>query len=107
MLGGGNGEGSFLDDDEWRSLAEVLAEEAVGKVPTALGIYELSARAAAKKARYAADLGIDFIQLAPPHYMAPADDDVFGYYKHVNDASNIGLVAYNLPWCIPGGYEFD
>ena len=107
MFAGGNGEGSFLDDDEWRSLAEVLAEEAVGKVPTALGIYELSARAAAKKARYAADLGIDFIQLAPPHYMAPTDDDVFGYYKHVNDASNIGLVAYNLPWCIPGGYEFD
>ena len=106
MLAGGNGEGSFLDDSEWCSLADVLAEVAVGRVPTSLGVYELSARAAAKKARYAAELGIDFIQLAPPHYMAPTDDDVFGYYKHVNDASDIGLVAYNLPWCIPGGYEF-
>ena len=106
MLAGGNGEGTFLDDDEWRALADVMAEEAVGKVPTSMGIYEFSARAAAKKARYAADLGIDFIQLPPPHYMPPTDDDVFGYYSYVNDASDIGLVAYNLPWCIPGNYEF-
>ena len=66
----------------------------------------MSAREAARKARYAADLGIDFIQLPPPHYMAPSDDDVFGYYEHVNHASDVGIVAYNLPWCIPGGYEF-
>ena len=106
MLAGGNGEGTMLNEDEWRSLANVLAEEAVGKVPTALGVYEFSARAAAKKAKYAADLGIDFIQLAPPHYMAPSDNDVFGYYSYVNDASDVGIVAYNLPWCIPGAYEF-
>ena len=67
MLAGGNGEGTFLDDDESRALADVMAEEAVGKVPTSMGIYEFSARAAAKKAKYAADAGIDFIQLAPPH----------------------------------------
>lgn len=106
MIAGGNGEGTFLDEDEWRSLAEVLAEVAVGKVPTCVGVYELSARAAARKAKYAADLGIDFIQLPPPHYLPPSDDDVFGYYKYVNDASDIGIVAYNLPWCIPDGYEF-
>ena len=106
MLAGGNGEGTMLNEDEWRSLANVLAEEAVGKVPTALGVYEFSARAAAKKAKYAANLGIDFIQLAPPHYMAPSDNDVFGYYNYVNDASDVGIVAYNLPWCIPGAYEF-
>ena len=106
MLAGGNGEGTFLEESEWRALADVLAEAAVGKVPTALGVYEFSARAAARKAKYAADLGIDFIQLAPPHYMSPTDDDVFGYYDYVNNASDVGIVAYNLPWCIPGSYEF-
>ena len=106
LIAGGNGEGTFMDEGEWRSLAEVLAETADGRVPTAVGVSELSARAAAKKAKFAADIGIDYIQIAPPHYMTPTDDDVYGYYKYVNDHADVGMVAYNLPWCIPGGYEF-
>jgi 4-hydroxy-tetrahydrodipicolinate synthase len=90
MIAAGLGEGNFLDDDEWRSLADVLVGAAGDKAATCIGVHELSARRAAKKARYAADLGIDFIQLAPPHYMAPSEEDVFGHFKYVNDAADIG-----------------
>jgi 4-hydroxy-tetrahydrodipicolinate synthase len=108
MISGGLGEGYFLEDDEWRTMADVLAEEAQGKVPTMIGVFELSARRAAKKAQYAAQAGIDFIQLAPPHYMVPSAEDVFGHYKYVNDAADIGIMAYNIPWAMPKpGFEFD
>ena len=107
MIGGGLGEGYFLGDDEFRSLADVLADEARGEVPTMIGVFELSARRAAEKAQYAAEAGIDFIQMAPPHYMVPSEEDVFGHYKYVNDAADIGIMAYNIPWAMPApGFEF-
>ena len=106
MIAAGLGEGNFMDDGEWRAMADVLVEAADGRVPTGIGLDELSARRAAKKAQYAADAGIDFIQLAPPRYMPPTEEDVFGHFKYVNDAADIGIMAYNLPWCIPGGYNF-
>jgi dihydrodipicolinate synthase/N-acetylneuraminate lyase len=106
MISGGLGEGYFLDDDEWRAMADVLVDEARGEVPTMIGVFELSARRAAKKARYAAEAGMDFIQLAPPHYMLPSEQDVFGHYKYVNDAADIGIMAYNIPWAMPKpGFE--
>jgi len=95
---GGLGEGYFLTDDEFRAITDTLAEAADGKVPTMVGIFELSARVAAEKASYAAKAGIDFVQLAPPHYMAPSENDVFGHFKYVNDNVDIGIMAYNVPW---------
>ena len=107
MIAGGLGEGYFLDDDEWRAMADTLAEATEGKVPTCIGLFELSARRAVKKARYAADAGIDFLQMGPPHYMAPSEDDVFEHYRYVNDAADIGIMAYNIPWAMPRpGFEF-
>ena len=108
MIAGGLGEGYFLDDDEWRAMADCLVEAVEGRVPTVIGVFELSARRALKKAKYAADVGIDFLQFAPPRYMAPSHEDVFGHYKYVNDDADVGIMAYNTPWAMPGkGFEFD
>lgn len=104
---GGLGEGYFLSDEEWYHITGTVAEAADGKVPTMMGIFELSAREAAKKAQYAAEAGIDFIQLAPPHYMVPSEDDVFYHYEYVNDRADIGIMAYNVPWAMPQpGFDF-
>jgi len=104
---GGLGEGYFLDDDEWVSMAETLVEAAAGKVPTGIGVFELSARRAAKKAKIAADLGMEFIQCAPPRYMQPTEDEIFTHYQHISDNADIGIMAYNTPWAMPGGYNFS
>jgi len=107
MIAGGLGEGYFLGDDEWRAMADVLVDAAQGQVATMIGVFELSARRAAEKARYAADAGIDFIQLAPPHYMVPSENDVFNHYRYVHDSAGIGIMAYNIPWGMPKpGFEF-
>ena len=107
MIAGGLGEGYFLDDEEWRAMADCLVEATEGRVPTCIGVFELSARRAAKKARYAADLGIDFLQFAPPHYMVPSEDDVFGHFKYVHDTADIGIMGYNIPWAMPKpGFEY-
>ena len=106
MGAGGGGEGYFMDDDEWRGVVEVTAEECQGRVPSLAGIFELSSRAAARKAAIAAELGITFAQVQPPHYMVPTDDEVFHHYRAVNDAADIGIMCYNAPWAMPKpGYE--
>ncbi|GEM_PF-482065 len=109
LLGaGGLGEGYFLTDDEFRALAEALVEEAAGRVPTMVGIFDLNAREAARKARYAASVGVDFIQLAPPHYMLPSEEDIITHFRYVHDAAPIGIMAYHTPWAMPApGYEFS
>jgi len=101
MGAAGLGEGYFLSDAEFRAITDKLAEAANGEVPTMVGIFDLSARAAAEKARYAAKAGMDFVQLALPHYMAPSERDVLNHFRYVHDAADIGIMAYNIPWAMP------
>jgi len=106
MGAGGGGEGYFMDDGEWRAIVELTAAECKGRVPSIAGIFELSAREAVRKAAIAAELGIDFVQIQPPHYMVPTDDEVFEHYKAVNDAADVGIMCYNAPWAMPQpGYD--
>lgn len=109
LLGaGGLGEGYFLTDEEFRALTDALVEEAAGRVPTMVGIFELSSREAARKAQYAASAGVDFIQLAPPHYMLPSEEEIFAHFRYVHEAAPIGILAYHTPWAMPApGYEFS
>ena len=88
-------------------MAETLVEAAAGKVPTGIGVFELSARRAAKKAKIAADIGMEFIQCAPPRYMQPTEDEIFTHYQYISDNADIGIMAYNTPWAMPGGYNFS
>lgn len=97
MFAGGGSEGYFMDDDEWRAVVALLAEECKGRVTSLAGVFELSAKKAAKKAAYCADLGIDFVQIQPPHYMVPVEDEVFYHFKEINDSADIGSCSTTRP----------
>lgn len=107
LAAGGGGEGYFLNDEEWYTLIKAFAEDAVEKVTTMAGIFELNTKNAIRKIKFAEDLGIDLIQLAPPHYITPTDQEVFTHYKMINDAvSKIGFMIYHTcNWAVPGDYE--
>ncbi|KYH41501.1 MAG: dihydrodipicolinate synthase [Candidatus Bathyarchaeota archaeon B26-2] len=99
MGGGGLGEGYFLTREEHERLMEVLVEAADGRVPTMTGIFESCSKEAVRRAKTAEDLGIDFLQVNPPHYLAPVDDEVYTHYKMINDSADVGIMVYNTPWC--------
>jgi dihydrodipicolinate synthase/N-acetylneuraminate lyase len=73
-------------------------DAANGRVPTATGIFESCTKEAVTRAKYAQDVGVDFLQMNTPHYMAPTDDEVFAHYEAVNDSCECGILAYNTPW---------
>ena len=106
MAVGGGGEGYFLSDAQWAESVKIFAEEAKGKVATMVGVFELNTKHAIEKITYAEELGIDFVQLSPPHYEKPTDLEVFTHYKMVNDAiSKIGIIIYHTYWSLPEYYE--
>ena len=108
LIAGGYGEGYFLEDEELFALIDVLMDEAGGKVPTMVGIFDLNARMAARRARYAADAGIDFLELGLLHYSPPSDDDVFLFHQYVNDHADVGIMTYNNFWVMPApGFEIS
>ena len=107
MLAAGGSEGYFMSDEEWKAQVKMGAEVCKGRVPSVAGVFELSATEAVKRAQYAADVGCDFVQIAPPHYMVPTDDEVYHHFKIINDNVDIGIMAYNTPWAMPApGYSF-
>ena len=108
MVAGGYGESYFLEDDELFALVDAVVDETRGVVPTMVGIFDLSARKAARKARYAAEAGIDFIELGLPHYSLPSEEDVFLHHRYVNDAADVGIMTYNNFWVMPPpGFEIS
>ena len=108
LIAGGVGETYMLEDEEFRTLADLVVEEADGRAPTMVMISELGCRRAAAKARYAADAGVDFVLLSPPHYSLPTEDDIFLHHQYVTDAADIGIVLYNSYWVMPGpGYAYS
>jgi dihydrodipicolinate synthase/N-acetylneuraminate lyase len=87
-------------------MVEAFAEETDGRVTTMAGVFELNAKHAIEKIRYAEELGIDLVQLAPPHYEKPTDIEVHKFYQMVNDAiEDIGIIVYHTYWSLPESYE--
>ena len=106
MAAGGGGEGYFLNTSQWKSLIEAFAEETGDRVSTMAGVFELNAKHAIDKIKFAEELGIDLVQLAPPHYEKPTDLEVYTYYQIVNDAiQDMGIIVYHTYWSMPEDYE--
>jgi len=106
LAAGGGGEGYFLNDEEWYKIIEAFAEEAVDRVTTMAGVFDISTKNAIRKIRFAEDLGIDFVQLAPPHYEKPTDLEIYRHYKMIDEnISKMGIMLYHTYWAFPEMYE--
>ena len=98
LIGGAGGEFAALDLDERKRIAEVAVEEVAGQAPVVVGAQHTNPRAAIELARFAREIGADAIQLGPPYYEPPSEDDVFEFFRRVSDAVDIPLVVYNTWW---------
>jgi 4-hydroxy-tetrahydrodipicolinate synthase len=98
MGAGGLGEGYFLTREEHEKIMEALVDAADDKVPTMTRIFEVCTKEAVRRAKMAEDIGVDFVQVNPPHYLAPADDEVYTHYRTINDNADVGIMVYNTPW---------
>ena len=93
------GEFPAMTVEERKATMKVLAEEAKGKVPLVTAAQHTDPRMTIELCRYAEDLGIDAVQMAPTYYdMGQTDDDVLRFYRMVAEKTDIGFIVYNTFW---------
>lgn len=93
---GSTGEFYALDFHEFKRMVDALAAETVGKVPAQVGCTWINTRDSIRMARYAADKGIEGVQVAVPFWMELNDDELLKYFVDLSRACpNLGIVHYN------------
>lgn len=92
------GEGPQLRDNEWAPLLRTVVQAAQGKAVIACGIQYKDTVRAIEDARRAQDLGAVALQIAPPIFNDPTQDDILRYFEAISGAIDIGIIIYNTYW---------
>ena len=96
------GEGPMLSDDEWPHLLRTVVQAAKGKAAIVCGIHYKDTKRTIEDAKRAQDLGAIGLQISPPIFNSPTQDDILHYYEDVAKAVDIGIMIYNTHWLAGG-----
>ncbi|AOK30243.1 MULTISPECIES: dihydrodipicolinate synthase family protein [Burkholderia] len=94
---GSTGESAYLSDDEWQAVATASIRAVAGRVPTVVGISELTTAGAVRRARFAEQAGADAVMVLPVSYWKLGDDEIVDHYRAIGDAIGIPIMLYNNP----------
>lgn len=94
---GSTGEFPALSMEERKRVAEIVVDQARGRVPVAPHTGSCSTSDAIELSRHAESIGADAVMVVQPYYEAPNLDEIVGYYKDISDAIHIPIMVYNNP----------
>jgi 4-hydroxy-tetrahydrodipicolinate synthase len=98
VIGGSNGEGFSLSENEYHHLIDTVVEVADGRVPIVVGCTRPATVPVIALAKYAEQAGADAIMVLAPHYYPnPSHDLVVKHFRAIAEATNIGIMVYNNP----------
>ncbi len=92
--------GEFLTvTDEERSLyVDTTVKHIAGRIPVMVGTMNAHTPNAVRYAREAEELGAQGLMIVPPYYYTPTEDEIFGYYKAICEATGLPIMLYNNPF---------
>ena len=99
------GEGPMLRHDEWPALLRTVVQNAGGKAAITCGVHYKDTKRTIEDAKRAQDLGAICLQISPPIFNDPTQDDILRYYSDVSDAIDIGIMVYNTHWMRGGAVD--
>lgn len=94
---GSTGESAYLGDDEWELAARTAVEAVQKRVPTIVGLSELTTLGAIKRARFAEHIGANAIMVLPKSYWKLTEAEVIAHYAAIGDAVALPIMLYNNP----------
>lgn len=97
ILAGTSGEWFSMSPSERAALFAAGAEHRSDSFPVLGACNAFTPREAIAHARAAETVGLDGILLTPPPYLVPSHKEIVGFYREVNDATDIPLTVYNWP----------
>lgn len=95
---GSTGEFASLCDEERLKIAECVLKAADGRVPVAIGTTHERTKKVIEFSKHAESIGAAGVMISPPPYCKPEKEQIYHYYKDVNDAIGIPIMIYNNPW---------
>jgi len=98
LAGGAGGEAPMLTVEERKEVAKTVVDRANGKIVVIVGAQHTDPRQVVELSRYAEDVGADAVQLSPPFYYTPSDEDVVRFFRMVAESIGIGIMVYNTYW---------
>ena len=94
---GSTGEGATLTDDEkvllWRTAVEEVGDRST--VVAGAGTYDT--HHSVELARRAAGAGVDGLLVVAPYYNKPPQRGIVAHFQAVADATELPVIAYNIP----------
>jgi 4-hydroxy-tetrahydrodipicolinate synthase len=96
---GGTGEFASLTDDERRQVAQVVCEQAAGRVPVIVHAGACATSIAQDFSVHAAEVGAAAILLTVPYFEPIDETEASAYYAAVAESVDLPLIAYNQPGC--------
>ncbi|AOK57320.1 dihydrodipicolinate synthase family protein [Burkholderia stagnalis] len=94
---GSTGESAYLSDAEWDAVADASIRAVRKRVPTVVGISDLTTAGAVRRARFAEQAGADAVMVLPVSYWKLSNDEIVGHYRAIGDAIGIPVMLYNNP----------
>ncbi|KVN28924.1 dihydrodipicolinate synthase family protein [Burkholderia ubonensis] len=94
---GSTGESAYLSDAEWEAVADTSIRAVGKRVPTVVGISDLTTAGAVRRARFAEQAGADAVMVLPVSYWKLSNDEIVGHYRAIGDAIGIPVMLYNNP----------
>ena len=107
FITGSYGCGALMTAQERKQVAQIVVEEAAGKVPVIVQVGTTNSRASADLARHAVSIGADAVSAVGPYYFKYEPDSVCAFYREIVDAveGKIPVYVYNNPQF--QGYPMD
>src|SRR4051794_20095383 len=97
VVGGTTGEWTSLSPQERRQLFDAVGSQMKGKLPIIAGCTSFTANGVLELADHAAARGFEGILVTPPPYVRPGEEEIFQFYRTINDRTKLPVCVYNWP----------
>lgn len=87
----------YLSDEEKEGITEATIKQVAGRVPTLVGVSNLTTERTIHHAKFAEHAGATAVMIIPMSYWKLTDDEIFRHYDLVADKISIPIMAYNNP----------
>jgi len=87
----------YLSDEEKEAITEATIEQVNGRVPTLVGVSNLTTERTIYHAKFAESAGATAVMIIPMSYWKLTDDEIFNHFDIVASQIAIPIMAYNNP----------
>ncbi|AHX04594.1 dihydrodipicolinate synthase [Ehrlichia japonica] len=94
---GSTGEYTTLSFEEYCRIIELCVRTTNKRVPIIAGSGSNSTQEAIRRTLYVQSKNVDAALVVVPYYSRPSDEGIYQHFKAIHDATNIPIIAYNIP----------